>query len=319
MVLTDATGQNTPSLGSTPRYAIVFKTHSWDPFIERQFRRFQQNAPGAHLVVLLDETNRSLGDIPHPHVLRTTNAGLLAMGLADAFPKGGLIWWNTDYPNYFAARALPDFDYYLFVEYDSCMTMDIDAFVRDAAAREADMVALPTRQEKASWYWTKFHQRTYAYDDIRGSLNCISLFSARAMAMLLERRQEMTRELAAGRVGFWPGNEVFLPTEIHRAGYTFISLEAFGDASHFEWHPPILEDDLAQHDGRVGFLHPVLDRPRYIASVLKFEFDLSSYFDKRSNLRRTLSRFPAKDYVKLMPGAFRRQVMVKVRQGLGAV
>ena len=63
----------------------------------------------------------------------------------------------------------------------------------------------------------------------------------------------------------------------------------------------------------------VLDQPRYIASVLKYEFDLSSYFVPGSPLRRQLARFPARDYVPQMPGAFRRQVMVKLRQALGSV
>lgn len=298
-------------------YALVFKTHAWDPFIARQFKRYASRCRDGQLVIVADETNGPIGPIPHAHVIRTNTRELIGLGLANAYPKGGLIWWNTDYPNLLAFHRLPPFPYYVFVEYDSCVTVSIDAMVRDAAAAGTDMVALPTRQDKATWYWTGFHERTYPYADIRGSLNCIAVFSARAMQLMWDRRLAMSAEHEAGRVAFWPGNEVFCATEIGRAGYRFTSIEAFGDASGYEWHPPILEDDLPAQKG--AFLHPVLDQQRYIASVLKFEFDLSSYFDRTSPLRRTLSRFPARAYAPQMPGAFRRQLMVKVRQALGAV
>jgi hypothetical protein len=299
------------------KYVLVFKTHAWDDFIERQFERYRSNCLSGDVVILADETNRPLGPIPYDRVIRTTNSELLQLGLANAYGKGGLIWWNTDYPNYLAADRLPEYDYYLFVEYDSCANLDIDSFVEAIAANGADAVALPTRQAKSSWYWTKFHERVYSYEEICGSLNCISVFSARAMQLLLARRRAHTIEHNAGRLRFWPGNEVFIATEINRAGYKFASLEEFGDATQYEWHPPILEDDLYEQTGT--FLHPVLDRPRYIASLLKFEFDLSSYFISSSPLRRQLARFPARDYLPHMPAAFRRQVLVKLRQALGAI
>ena len=305
------------AIAAAAPYALVFKTHAWDPFIARQLARYVARVGAGHVVVVVDETNGAVGDIPHPHVIRTTAAELLGLGLAGAYPKGGLIWWNTDYPNILAFLRLPAHPHYVFVEYDSCITMDIDVLVARVAEEGSDFVALPTRQDQASWYWTKPHERTYPLAEMGRSLNCICILSHRGMALLAERRRAMTIEHEAGRVPFWPGNEVFCATEILRAGYRFTSLERFGDASRYEWHPPILEADLTTTTG--DFLHPVLDQARYIASVLKFEFDLSSYFDRRSPLRRTLSRFPAAAYVPRMPGAFRRQLMVKVRQALGAI
>lgn len=135
--------------------------------------------------------------------------------------------------------------------------------------------------------------------------------------MLLAQRRAHSKQHAAGTLAFWPNNEVFVSTEVARAGHLTAPLADFGDTSRYEWHPPILEDDLPATPGT--FLHPVLDRRRYIASVLKFEFDLSSYFDSDSPLRRELARFPARDYVPHMPGAFRRQLMVKLRQRMGAI
>ena len=298
-------------------YAFVFKTHAWDAFIARQFDRYVARCRSGAVAIVVDETSGPVGPIPHDLVLRTTNQEILALGLADAFAKGGLLWWNTDYPNYLAFERLPPYDYYVFAEYDTCANLDLDELVAALARRGVDLLTQPTRQDKNTWYWTRFHEAVYPRDDIRGSLNCFSAFSRRAVAMLLRRRREAAREHAAGRMRFWPGNEVFIATEIARAGMSTAALGEFGDASRYEWHPPILEEDLP--DAARAFLHPVLDRQRYIASVLKFEFDLSSYFSAHSPLRRTLARFPPRDYVPQMPGAFRRQVITKVRQALGSI
>lgn len=314
-----------PQPASTPdavtqtegRYVVVFKTHTWDAFVARQFERLAARCRSGDLVVLIDETSGPQGEIPHKQVIRTTNAELISLGLADAYGKGGLIWWNTDYPNYLARLRLPGYTHYVFFEYDACINLDLDNLVAQLAADGVDLLALRTRHEIATWYWTQFHTSVYPRDEIRGSLNCISVWSARAVDQLFERRRQQGRERAAGQLKFWPNNEVFVATEIARAGYRFASLEQYGDASDYEWHPPILEDDLPQHTG--AFLHPVLDRPRYIASILKFEFDLSSYFVPNSPLRRELARFPARDYVRRMPAAFCWQVMVKLRQKMGAV
>lgn len=300
-----------------PSYALIFKTHTWDAFIARQFDRYKARCRAVRLIVLVDETNGPVGLIPHDDVIRTTNAEILALGLANAFGKGGLLWWNTDYPNYLAFQKLPPYDYYAFAEYDTCVNLDIDVLIATLGDRGVDFLSQPTRQDKDTWYWTKFHEAVYPRAEMQGSLNCFSVFSRRAMQVLMDRRIAASREHAAGRMTFWPGNEVFVATEVARAGLVSASLEGYGDARKYEWHPPILEDDLAATPG--VFLHPVLDRKRYIASVLKFEFDLSSYFFASSPLRRELGRFPARDYLPLMPGAFRRQMMVKVRQKMGAI
>ena len=206
----------------------------------------------------------------------------------------------------------------MFVEYDSCAQIDIDDFISTIAQRKIDFVALPTRQPIKSWYWTKFHAPVYPVGDIQGSLNCISVYSGRAMQHLFHRRLEMTQAYQAGVLKFWPGNEVFVATEMALAGYRCASLEEFGNADRYEWHPPILEDDLPLHQS-AAFLHPVLDTHRFIMSTLKFEFDLSAYFFASSKLRRILARFPVRLYLRHLPGAFRRQIMVKLRQSLGAM
>ena len=305
-----------------PRFAIVFKTHFWDGFAERQFRRYENQAGGADIFAYLDETNGRIevpGDV---RAIRATNAQLIADGYADRFERGSLLWWNTDYPNYRARQALPGYDYYLFVEYDTCVLGQIDRFVADAALRGLDLVALRTRTPLEKWMWTRFHARTYDMAELAGSLNCISLQSRAAVDLLARRRREMTLQSAQGGVAFWPGNEVFLPTEIGRAGLQMADLAEFGDVARYEWHPPMLEDDLPDHaNGPTIFVHPVLDRKRYIASLLKFENDLGAYLRPRSALQHALARFPAEEWRPQLGAAFRARLLMRARErieGVGA-
>ena len=85
---------------------------------------------------------------------------------------------------------------------------------------------------------------------------------------------------------------------------TWLSLADFGDVSHCDWFPPTMEEDLRPSDGD-AFLHPVLDRQRYISSMLYNRGSLAP-----GELNRGLARFQREEYAKLIwPAA--RQVAVR--------
>jgi hypothetical protein len=298
---------------SIPRYAVLFKTHFWDSFAERQYRRYCEAAPSGTVFVCLDDNAGTVGPVDVPHLIRATYKDFAALGLSSRTERGNLLWWNTDYFHYLFAAKYPGFAFVVPVEYDSCCLGSVDNFVQMAGERRTDMAGLPTRVALSKWMWTRFHAQTYSLPAIRGSLNAISLFSARAIDHLFMRRRTMATDPT---VRFWPGNEVFLPTEIDAAGYKFDSLDIFGDATRFEWHPPILEDDLPPAGARMQFLHPVLDKPRYIASQLRFAQTLQSYFHPNSALRQDLARFPEEDWRPHLVGAAGRRLRMRVRERL---
>jgi hypothetical protein len=277
---------------TSPRYAVLFKTHFWDEFACRQYERYVAAAPGGTVFICLDDESGKAGTLEQPHLLRAKHRDFQDIGLSPRYERGNLLWWNTDYFHYLFIDRFPDWDYLLAVEYDTCCLGDIDAFVKLARDAGADMVGLPIRTPLSQWMWTRFHARTYQRDALKASLNCISLFSARAVRHLFNRRRDMAAQSRAGGIPFWPGNEVFLATEIAQAGFRFVPLQEFGDVSRFEWHPPILEDEVAPASANMTFLHPVLDRRRYIASQLRYADGLLSYVQPRSALRRDLARFP---------------------------
>ena len=62
----------TPSKDPTPPYAVLFKTHFWDDFVDSQFRQLQSRAGTDELFVVVDETPGPVPAIPHEKVLRIT-------------------------------------------------------------------------------------------------------------------------------------------------------------------------------------------------------------------------------------------------------
>jgi hypothetical protein len=90
----------------------------------------------------------------------------------------------------------------------------------------------------------------------------------------------------------------------------WVSLADFGDVSHYDWFPPTLEEDSAAVDGD-AFLHPVLDRKRYIASMLLNRGSLAP-----GELDRALSRFSREEYTKLVGPTARKGAVKRLQHKL---
>jgi hypothetical protein len=118
---------------TSPRCAVVFKTYAWDGFVERQARRLAEAAGAQDFYVSVDETNGPVGPIPFERVVRFTCNDLAAAGLPTRYAVGGVLWWNPDYAHYQFQTQYPDYDYYLFVEYDCVVQCSVEKFVVRAA------------------------------------------------------------------------------------------------------------------------------------------------------------------------------------------
>ena len=292
---------------TTPRCAVVIKTYAWDEFVERQARRLAEAAGVLDFYVSVDETNRSVGPIPFERVVRFTCNDLAAAGLPMRYAVGGVLWWNPDYAHYQFQTQYPDYDYYLFVEYDCVMQCSLEQFVARAAGQGADFVALPITRPFKKWHWMPYQRHVYPLGEVKLSLLNACLFSSAALKLLHQRR------LAMGSDPFmrqWPSSEVFIPTEVARAGMTWVSLADFGDVSHCDWFPPTMEEDLRTAEGD-AFLHPVLDRRRFVSSVLYNRWSLGP-----GELDRALSRFQRNEYAKLIWPAARQVAMRRIQHKL---
>ncbi len=118
-----------------PRCAVVFKTYAWDGFVERQAHRLAEASGALDFFVSVDETNGSVGPVPFERVVRFTCNDLAGAGLPMRYAVGGVLWWNPDYAHYQFQTQYPDYDYYLFVEYDCVAQCSLEQFVGRAASQ----------------------------------------------------------------------------------------------------------------------------------------------------------------------------------------
>jgi hypothetical protein len=287
--------------------AVVFKAYAWDGFVERQARRLAEAAGGLDFYVQIDETAGPVGSIPFERVIRFTCADLQAAGLAMRFALGGVLWWNPDYAHYQFLAQYPTYDYYLFVEYDCVVQCSLEQLVDRAVSQGADFVALPISRPFHLWHWMQYQRDVYLPAEIRIALLNVCFLSSRALKLLQQRRLDMKSNLS---LRGWPSSEVFVPTEIALAGMKWLSLAEFGDVSQYDWFPPTIEEDLALSRDAT-FLHPVLDRRRYLTSVLNNRGSLPP-----GGLKRSLSRFRLEEYAALLWPAARGRAARRIRHKL---
>lgn len=299
-------------------YAVLFKTHFWNSYVERQFRRLTERIESGSVYICVDETSGPVEGINYPNVIRTTASEVIEIGLPDIKIGGNLFWYSIDYLHGWFFKRFPNYDYYLTVEYDAVIATNIDSLVDKVAESRIDYVGFPMRDPVPKWSWTEVHLPVYRVDVMRAYLSCIAIFSKKAMAFLLVRRLEMAKEFKEGKLAFWPYTEAFIPTELEMAAYRVGSLSDYGRTDAYDWWPPIHEDDLNALADE-AFIHPVLEGDRYIASLFRHHRQLTSYFDPRSPLRRQLSRFPRADYAPHFRREFRRRLNDAVKRRLARV
>jgi hypothetical protein len=292
---------------ATPRCAVVFKTYAWDGFVERQAKRLAEAAGALDFYVSVDETNGPVGPIPFERVVRFTCTDLAAAGMPMRYSVGGVLWWNPDYAHYQFLGQHPDYDYYLFVEYDCVVQCSLEQFVIRAREQGADFVALPITRPFSKWHWMPYQRDVYPLDEVKLALLNVCLFSSSALNLLHQRRLSMNADPSMRQ---WPSSEVFVPSEVMRAGMTWLSLAEFGDVSHCDWFPPTMEEDLQTSEVDT-FLHPVLDRRRYVSSMLYNRGSLGP-----GELDRALARFRREEYAKLIWPAARQGAVRRIQHKL---
>jgi hypothetical protein len=280
-----------------PCYAVLFKTHFWSDFCERQFRRLCDRAGTDNVFVVVDETRAPVSGIRHDRVIRMTEDMSEAEGYL-RYPAGNLFWYNTDYQLYHFCDNYPEYDYIVISEYDCVVDVEIPVIVRAMAARKLGFVGERIRTPASSWYWTPFVRPFYDENvEIIGRLVCFAAFSRGFVAELQAARREHTRRVLAHEAAtpapdavIWPNNEAFVGAEIGRLAVAETTLSEFGDVSHYNWAPPHLEQRLPSLPGG-GFVHPVLDGPRYLLSLLKLKWDPRDLFRADPPLRSQLARY----------------------------
>lgn len=297
-----STNQNGPQ----KRYAVIFRTHFWDAFAERQLERLRKSVLHGDIYVLVDETNGPSPNIAHDKIFRMKEKDALELGLAKA-GSGNLLWYNGDYPLYLFRRAHDDYDFYLQLEFDAVLNFDVDAFIARLAERGADFVALTKGEAPLDWPWLRTCSEVYRPEDVRFKLICVSIYSNKALRHLERRRLSLSADYQMGKISSWPFCEGFLATEVTKSDLVDVDLGEFFDMTAYDHWPPYVEDDL-QNMRSAPVIHPVLDRKRYIDSMLKYPTGIKSYFMVWGGFHKKLRRLPLPTYVKVVTSSFFRKV-----------
>jgi hypothetical protein len=295
-----------------PRNAVIFRTHFWDDFAERQFERLQPHTAGCDVFILVDETAGPVA-IPHENVVSVTESSLLALGLARA-GQGNLLWFNGDYPLYAFHSQHPDYDSYFQLEYDVALNTDIAPLLARMRAAKVDFIGLTKGEPAQQWPFLESCAGLYDTDTLRHELICLSAFSGPALAYLFGRRLEHARLRATGILTAWPMCEAFIATELAQGGFLMAELSDFGATSEYDHWPPYLESDLPLLT-KSEFIHPVLDEPRYVASLLKYHIGVTGYLKPTSLFHRKLRRLPRHVYWRALASTFLSKALRNIRLG----
>jgi hypothetical protein len=284
------------TLKQRPSYAVVFKAHFWDDFVESQFRRLQSRAGTDSVFVLVDETHGPVAGITHDKVLRITEDISEAEGFYQ-HPRGNSFWYNTDYPIYHFIGKFPEFKYVVEAEYDVAVNVDLFPIIQTMEAEHLDLVCEHVRTPMEKWDWRKTAAPYYTDDlDFAGRLCCIAIFSQAFLNILQIARKDHLRRVRTKEVVFpeniemiWPFAEAFVGAEVKRLSLADSRFSAFADTSNYDWWPPYHPDHVAktEHD---AIFHPVLAGERFVKSLLKYPKNLrpESWFETNSILRARL-------------------------------
>ncbi len=291
------------------RYAAVMSTNSWDPFVESQFHRTAANVKAGDAFILADETAGPLAVPPRYPCVVADEASVRRLGLPTHYERT-LFCYNVDYLYYSFFLRHPGYDYYVFFDYPAVADLDLDAVIAAVDRDGIDLAAEPVAGAMNDWVYAERHAALYPPGVLRGVALPLAILSKAALAFLLQRRLELAHAFAKGSVS-WPFCEAFVPSELVRAGFRVAPLSAFGSTAAFAWWPPVLDSALPA-EREPGFIHPLLDRPRYLGFMLAH----APTRDLPKAVREVLRRVPLRDCARPLLAQIGAKLTATVRNRL---
>lgn len=283
-----------PTVVREPRYAVLFRTHVWDSFVERQFLRLRSMIGNGDLFIVANNTS---GECHIPEDLPCVafhESDFRRQGLE--FGVGGNpMWYNVDYALYFFADKYDQYDYYILFEYDVRGNIDFDRLMNDIHRDGSDLVGLTSGGMFDKWHFYKSCMGLYKEMDLTKTFLQIGIFSRRNVGLLHRRRLALSEQFRAGTLKNWPHCEAFIPIETKLAGHRVTELSNYLNVRRYSHEPAYLEEDTENLEEN-EVVHPVLDRKRYILSTIRYEGRPEKFFLPGSSFGKRLRRLPVRDY-----------------------
>jgi hypothetical protein len=253
------------------RIAVLVRTHVANPkFFD--LMELLRRSDHYDLFVAADETNGPLQTgaytkLPHSAV------ACQALGLPTDHHR--ILWQCGDYPLYFAAAAIPAYDYYFLIEYDVDFTSKSPDFLEALIARlrnhPCDLLSENFSRPKPDWEWLPAAAKLYHTVYTAGLFAFIAV-SRRAIERLLAARRRQNQRGAAGDSIIHC--EAFTASELAAAGYACVSINQLipGATDPLYYHTALYELETSQYllnhprigEAAVQLLHPVYDVAEYL-------------------------------------------------------
>lgn len=236
--------------------AFFFRTHFWDAFAARMAESAAAQFGEKDFFVSADYTNGSFscGDF---EVVSHTIGDLESNGLPNR-PSVRTMWYNADYAFIDAALQKPEYDTFVFFEYDVKFNIDKSSFIDRLCSNKVDLFAPNFARVDSTW--EHYASTCNYYDNVFRILPVFTVLSKRLIERLYERRKEMG--LTIGPDMAWPYCESFIASEAIASGYIVDPMLDFFLTRHCRFAPPMPEEEagnLLNNEIR----HPVLSQERF--------------------------------------------------------
>ncbi|WP_349934909.1 discoidin domain-containing protein [Acetobacter sp. A11-2] len=252
------------------KYAVFFKTHKWDSIIETQYERMKESVQNGDLYILYDETF-SRAPTHLSNVISITQSDIERVGLVN---HGGF-WYNGDYGGIVSFLLKPDYDFYVFSEYDVGVYHNLDNIIATMKNENIDVIGNEIKD--SNWIHASSAQPYYNVE-IEKSLFCIGFFSRRAIVNIYARRLQQAIFRKKHNLEFWPIGEAVMATECKLSNLNYRNLSYFcGNLDNYNWNEPILENYTKYIDLKDTFIHPICDFDKFV----KLTFETQSKIDNK--------------------------------------
>lgn len=269
---------------------VALRTHVWNAevaVLARRLAYFSQGADlsqGVEFVILADESNGVLETGSFKKIAH--NSDFSEFGVAN-YPARLVLWYNGDYPLYVLRRAFPRATHLAMVEYDVAVNTDVVAIMRDAQARNIDLIADRLGPASPDWHWWPSLAPHFAQPMI--AFIQFIVVSARAVDALRERRQALMAAKVPDCDADWPFCEGFIPSVISGLEHAqmvkldhYARLPCFDVSGHRHLHDPAVN--------QLGTIsHPVVGETMLLNRLLEAKVGgVQAVFDPQSKLRQQL-------------------------------
>jgi hypothetical protein len=258
-----------------PRVAVMVRTHTITEKLNHILRRLSGGI-GYDLFVCADET-RSKIELPDVPVLGHSEAMCAGLGLMPALPGHRLLWYFGDYALYCGYASIPDYDYYVMIEYDLEFvrgnTLFLEGLINrlgSPGAAAYDFVGTQFGQRAPEWQWCE--TCAGVFPEVYGILFPMVILSRRALEYLYEwRKREAAAPPASGRPVYC---EAFLPSALMAAGNFRCAdvntlLPGTWEFETFRTGSPMLLGSLPPLAQGVEIVHPVFSEREYLRAALE--------------------------------------------------